>query len=146
MFTRLNYCCLILAIADNPRYVNKYYLLCFHYQNTLTIHLLSSTPFNFIRMDSLGSGCRQSNRKLFPPQKLTKDLGYEGETSRKKKTQKTGGITPDNKCNNAKIPSVDYVGKRVAKIFAVELGGSDKIYIGTVKKVSAKSGGGGLCV
>ena len=69
-------------------------------------------------MDSLGYGCRQSNRNLFPPQKLTNDLGYEGETFRKKKTQKTGGLYPDTKFNNAKSPSVKYVGKRVAEIFA----------------------------
>ena len=145
MFAGLSYCCLILAVAANPRYVNNYYLLCFHCQNTFTIHILSYTPFKCIVMDSLGYGCRQSNRKLVPPQKLTNDLGYEGETSRKNKTQKTGGLAPDPKCNNAKIPSVNYVVKHVVKIFAGELGGGDTIYIGTVKKNRQNWGGGGGC-
>ena len=92
-------------------------------------------------MDSLGSGCRQSNIKLVPPQKLTNDLGYNGETSRNNKTQKTGGLAPDHNCNNSRSPYVDYVGKRVVKLFVRELGGSDKFYIGTVKKISEKWGG-----
>ena len=48
--------------------------------------------------------------------------------------------------HNSKIPSINYVGKHVAKIFSGNWGGGDKIYFGPVKKISANSGGGGVFV
>ena len=90
MFARLGYCCLILAVAANARYVNNYYLLCYHCQNTLTIYLLSPTPFNFIRMDSLGYGCQKSNRKLVPPQDSRMTLATRGDIYEEEETENGG--------------------------------------------------------
>ena len=90
MFACLGYCCLVLLVAVDLRYVNNYCLLFCHYQNTLTIYLLSSTPFNFIRMDSLGYGCQKSNRKLVPPQDSRMTLATRGDIYEEEETENGG--------------------------------------------------------